>query len=89
MCMAWHGIAHVLIAHSITSDATKVERFVVLQTEFTPIICESVVTPKALPSQFVVTSRLLASASETELHLPHVLGDNAIGLNMHISFDFL
>ena len=79
---------HNLVPHPIASDPTEQEGLVVLESKFAPIICQAIVTPKALPGQLVASCALLRPGAKSKLHFPHVLWNHTIGFYMYVSFDF-
>ena len=48
--VAWSYRRKPSITHTIASDPRPIERSIILESEFTPIISQSIVAPKSLPS---------------------------------------
>ena len=61
------NIFNILCAHSVTLHSTPKESFIVPQCEFAPVVRQTIIIPKSIPSQFVIFD-CLPRTSHLQLH---------------------
>jgi len=74
-----------LLPHPITSNSTPKERPIVLQRKRRPIVRKLVIAPKPAPRQLVILGAP-PGTPKRQLQLVHVLGIDALGLNVQVAF---